>query len=322
MKQMTSNFSERINAFISYKKALGYTYGESARIMFKFDIFCREHFPEKYNLDRKLGLLWLEKRPTENEGGHRNRIMVIREFAKYLKSVGEDAYLIPISMTGKPKRYIPHIFMDHELKMFFYGADHFLPHEKSPARHLVISVFYRLIYCCGLRPSEARLLLVENIDFDKGIIKIVESKGHKDRLVPVSEDLCLLLYRYNKKVSEIYPNRNVFFPRYDGNGVYSKMWTEKMFWRCFEISGITEFEGARPRVYDFRHTFATNCIMRWAREGKNVDAMLPYLSSYMGHVQPDDTEYYFHIVPELYEKTAKIDVASFETLLPEVPYEY
>lgn len=247
--------------------------------------------------------------------------MVIREFAKYLCSVGESAYLIPISMTRKPKRYTPYIFTDNELTAFFKAADSFAPHDKAPARHLVVPTFFRTVYCCGLRPSEARLLLTENVDLDRGILGIIESKGHKDRLVPMSEDLRMLLCRYDKKVSEIYPDRANFFPRYDGNGAYTKLWTEEMFWRCFDMAGITDFEGARPRVYDFRHTFATNCILRWAREGKNIDAMLPFLSSYMGHVQPDDTAYYIHIIPELYKYTVKLDIASFEALLPEVPYE-
>ncbi len=316
-----SNFAQRINAFIDYKRALGYAYGDSSRILREFDLLCNKKFPEKAGLDQELGLAWLERKSTEAEGSHRNRIMVIREFAKYLCSVGEPAYLIPITMTRKPKRYTPHIFTDNELTEFFRAADSFALHDKAPARHLVVPVFFRTVYCCGLRPSEARLLLTENVDLDRGILGIIESKGHKDRLVPMSEDLRILLCRYDRKISEIYPERKNFFPRYDGNGAYTKLWTEEMFWRCFDMAGITDFEGVRPRVYDFRHTFATNCILRWAREGKNIDAMLPFLSSYMGHVQPDDTAYYIHIIPELYKHTTKLDIASFEALLPEVPYE-
>ena len=323
MKQYTyySNFAERINAFIDYKRALGYAYDDSSCILREFDLMCSEKFPEKTELDRELGLAWLERKSTEAEGGHRNRVMVIREFAKYLCSIGESAYLIPISMTRKPKRYTPHIFTDSELTAFFKAADSFIPHEQAPARHLVVPTFFRTVYCCGLRPSEARLLLTENVDLDRGILNIIESKGHKDRLVPMSEDLCMLLYRYDRKVSEIFPDRKNFFPRYDGNGAYTKHWTEKIFRCCFSMAGITNFEGARPRVYDFRHTFATNCILRWAREGKNIDSMLPFLSSYMGHVQPDDTAYYIHIIPELYKHTTKLDIASFEALLPEVQNE-
>ena len=161
-------------------------------------------------------------------------------------------------------------------------------------------------------------MLTENVDLNRGILGIIESKGHKDRLVPMSEDLRMLLCRYDKKVSEIYPDRENFFPRYDGNGAYTKLWTEEMFWRCFDMAGITDFEGARPRVYDFRHTFATHRLYRWMREGKDLNAMLPYLSAYMGHAQLSDTYYYIHLVPGLLEEMSGFAFSSAEVFLPEV----
>ena len=269
-----SSFAQDILGFIEYKNSMGYPYEEGYRIIWNFDRFCMENFPKKTVLDRELGLKWLDKKDTETSGGHRNRIMVIREFSKYLRSIGKPAYEIPISLTRKAKRYVPHIFSDEELTAFFYAADHFEVHEKSPARHRVVPVFFRLLYCCGLRPSEARLLLTKNVNLQKGFLKIVESKGHKDRLVALSEDVTHLLRQYYKAVSAIFPNCPYFFPRYDGNGAYTKLWIEEMFWRCFEMAGITEFEGPRPRVYDFRHTFATRCIYRWVQEGKNADAIV------------------------------------------------
>ena len=101
-------------------------------------------------------------------------------------------------------------------------------------------------------------------------------------------------------------------------GAYSKLWTEEMFWLCFQMGGITQFDGPRPRVYDFRHTFATECICRWMREGKDVDAMLPFLSAYMGHARFEDTAYYIHMIPDFYQRTGTIDTAAYESLLPEV----
>lgn len=138
---LKSRFGEQIRAFVGYKNSLGFPYDESIRILGRFDDFCVERFPEKDCLDRELALAWLEKRDTENTAGHRNRIMVIREFAKYLRAVGTEAYMIPISMTSKGPRYVPHIFNEAEIKAFFHGADSFRPHEKAPARHLVIPVF-------------------------------------------------------------------------------------------------------------------------------------------------------------------------------------
>lgn len=244
--------------------------------------------------------------------------LYIREFAKYLRAVGTEAYMIPISMTSKGPRYVPHIFNEAEIKAFFHGADSFRPHGKAPARHLVIPVFYRLLYCCGLRPAEARLLKKENVDLVRGSVYVVESKGHKDRVVAVADDLLQIMRSYSTLISEIYPDSDYFFPRYDGDGPYTKRWTEEMFWRCFSMAGITAFEGPKPRVYDFRHTFATECICRWMREGRDIDAMLPFLSAYMGHARYEDTLYYVHMVPDFYERVGTVDRTAWEKLLPEV----
>ena len=172
---LKSSFAEQIRSFVDYKNSLGFPYDESCRILWKFDNFCAERFPEKDSLDRELALAWLEKRDTENTAGHRNRIMVIREFAKYLRAVGTEAYMIPISMTSKGPRYVPHIFNEAEIKAFFHGADSFRPHGKAPARHLVVPVFYRLLYCCGLRPAEARLLKKENVDLVRGSVYVLKT---------------------------------------------------------------------------------------------------------------------------------------------------
>lgn len=315
---LKSKFREQICSFVKYKNSLGFPYEESSRILWRFDDFCFERFPENHIIDRELAFAWLEKRDTESAASHRNRIMVLREFAKYLHAIGVEAYMIPISMTSKGPRYMPHIFSEFELKAFFSSTDRFLPHKDAPVRHLVIPVFFRLLYCCGLRPVEARFLKKENVDLIRGAIYIEESKGHKDRIVAIADDLLQIMKNYSAKIAGVYPDCDYFFPRYDGAGPYSKVWTEEMFWRCFDMAGITEFEGTKPRVYDFRHTFATDCICRWMREGRDIDAMLPFLSAYMGHARFEDTLYYVHMLPDFYERVGTIDRSAFEELLPEV----
>lgn len=197
---LNSKFSDRITDFVDYKHSLGHSYEESCRILWKFDLFCCDRFPEKSSFDRDIAMAWLEMRDTEGRAGHRNRIMVLREFARYLSAIGDTAYLIPISMTAKSPRYMPHIFTVTEIAAFFYGADHFIPHKDAPARHLVVPVFYRLLYCCGLRPAEARLLRKENVDLVRGVLYIEESKGHKDRTVVVADDLLQLMRQLRKRL--------------------------------------------------------------------------------------------------------------------------
>ena len=61
---LKSSFAEQIRSFVDYKNSLGFPYDESCRILWKFDNFCAERFPEKDSLDRELALAWLEKRDT------------------------------------------------------------------------------------------------------------------------------------------------------------------------------------------------------------------------------------------------------------------
>ena len=74
--------------------------------------------------------------------------------------------------------------------------------------------------------------------------------------------------------------------------------------------------GKRPRPYDFRHRLAFANIERWARDGMDVMAMLPYLAAYMGHAGIDSTPYYVHAGPDFMDGYADL-VADAERVVPE-----
>ena len=64
--------------------------------------------------------------------------------------------------------------------------------------------------------------------------------------------------------------------------------------------GMAEVMDSRPpRVHDFRHTFAVHALLRWYRLGEDVQAKLPALATYMGHVSVVSTEHYLQLVEEL-----------------------
>lgn len=72
--------------------------------------------------------------------------------------------------------------------------------------------------------------------------------------------------------------------------------------------------------YCFRHHFAYANIERWAREGLDVDAMLPYLAKYMGHAHIGSTYYYVHTSPDFMSRFSEI-AESTESVLPEVGFD-
>lgn len=314
-----SYFKHHIKDFIKQKRAVGRSYEESERILNVFDAFCCEHFPEEKNLTVEVGLKWAEIKDTESRNGFRNRLIPVRELAKYMTGIGLQAYVIPFDLAPKGPKYVPHIYTAPELSTIFSVYDQIPFKRNFPIRHLVIPVLFRLVYCCGLRPGEGRKLLRENIDLKSGQVNILEAKGHKDRVVVMADDLLGLCRLYDKMVDRIQSKRRLFFPDSSGN-LYTRTWMQDTFRNYLAKTGLT-FSGNVPRTYDFRHTFATNTLYRWLREGKDLNVYLPYLSAYLGHSQLSDTAYYIHLVRQHFPQISDMYLNIDANLIPDIDHE-
>ena len=312
-----SRFATRIQEFIAQKNALGFGYLESARLLRDFDRFCLTYFPDADSLTENLCLAWATKKDTEGNNTFRNRMMPVREFARYLNRNGETAYVLPPDIARKDAPYTPYIYTEAEILAIWDVLDHLIPRSGFPVRQFVIPTMVKLLYCCGLRPAEARRLRVGDVDMDKGRLNIMESKQHRSRIVMMTDDVAAMLSDCNVVVSAVMPDREPFFPNSEG-GFYGKRGLEKTFRQTLMKAGIAGTGRRSPRLYDFRHTFATHRLYHWMREGKDLNAMLPYLSAYMGHAQLSDTYYYIHLVPGLMEEMSDFAFSSAEVLLPEV----
>lgn len=312
-----SCFASRIEALIAQKNALGFSYLESSRILRDFDRFCLANFPQESGLTKEICFAWATRKETECSNTFRNRLMPVRELARYLNRSGETAYVLPPNIARKGTPYAPYIYTEEEILRIWEVLDHLKPRGNYPIRHLVIPAMVKLLYCCGLRPAEARRLSVDDVDLRKGRLNIMESKQHRSRIVMLADDVTEMLSSYDTTVSTFMPERVPFFPNSEG-GYYGKAGLDKTFRKVLKEANITGSGQRAPRLYDFRHTFATHRLYRWVRESKDLDAMLPYLSAYMGHAQLSDTHYYIHLVPGLFEEMSGFDFSSAELLLPEV----
>jgi integrase/recombinase XerD len=319
--QFSSNFKSYIEGLIEQKQAVGYPYDTSARILKDFDRFCGSQYPSSTTLTAEITMHWAAKRTDEQVNNLFRRITPVRQLAKYMNSLGAEAYVIPAKIPKAQIRYIPHIFTQSELRAFFREIDKYLPSPFSPVRHLVIPVFFRLLFCCGLRPSEARLLHTGDIDLATGRMYIRQSKGHKDRTVMLAEDVLALCRIYEEKVSRILPARQAFFPNLKGE-FYGHSIPDYWFhlsWDHLEIAG--NYSGNPPRVHDFRHAFSVRRLNLWVMEGKDINAYLPYLSMYLGHANLTDTDYYLHFASEFFPVFKQKSTLACADLIPEVCYE-
>lgn len=315
------NFTPFIEGLVEEKKSIGYPYDSSARILKVFSNFCMDHYPQETALTKEIAMHWAERKQDEHVNWLIRRITPVRQLAKYMNRIGIEAFVIPSGIPGKQIRYVPHIFTDQELRAFFVEIDRCAVSPYSgPARHLMIPVFFRLLYCCGLRSSEARLLNVADVNMDTGNLTIRQSKGNKDRNVVMSEEVLHLCRIYHTKISHIFIDRTVFFPNQCGK-YYSNGMIDHWFHLFWNKTGITNSSGNPARVHDFRHTFAVKCLNLWVQEGKDLHACLPYLSMYLGHAHLTETDYYLHFVPEFFPLFKEKTREKCANLIPEVNYE-
>ncbi len=119
----TSLFAPYIIGLIEEKRSLGYKYDSQPNILRRFDSFCSERYPDEDILSREIVLDWAAKRPGEHPGTLQQRITPVKELAKYMIRLGQEAFILPKGFTPRIPRYIPHIYSNYELKRIFTQTD-------------------------------------------------------------------------------------------------------------------------------------------------------------------------------------------------------
>jgi len=312
-----SAFAPYITGLIEQKRSLGYKYGGEPAILKRFDTFCRERHPIETVLNREVMMDWAAKRPGEHPATLQGRLTPVRELAKYMMRLGLEAYLMPKGLLPRIPRYMPHIYTNDELKRFFDQTDKCHYCIEVPYRHHVMPVFFRLLYCTGMRLSEARLLKVCDVDLDNGVITVVNAKLDKHRQLPLSSEMLARLLTYHQNVHLLSKPDDWFFPGFGGRpmAIYNVGSNFRRFlWQARISHGG---RGKGPRIHDFRHTQAVHCLRRWVLEGKELRAYLPILQASLGHVSFADTAYYLHLTADLFpDITTKVE-AAFGYIIPE-----
>jgi len=313
--QFKSRFACQIQQMMEHRAAMGHSVKDYNCIFANFDRFCKNHFPSEIILSKEIALAWCNDAKGNGKGAF-NRASALRGFARYFFLVGEEAYVIPPSFFPMPKAKQP-IIMNHiELTNFFEATDCYPNSEKNIMHEFTVPVIFRLQYACGMRPQEVRHLRCIDFKFTDNTIYIADGKHHKDRCLPVNTDVMEMCKRYNRIAEKMIPHRTYFFQTQSGK-TYTTHWLCNAFRICWEMSGNGTSRGSCT-PYALRHNFATQRLMSWIEEGRDLDAMIPYLSSYMGHESFSATYYYIHLLPE---RLAIMDFTRSEGIIPEV-YDY
>ena len=235
----------------------------------------------------------------------------LRGFFSYAVTRGYlSAAPLPATIPKPPARFVPHIYSREKLRRLLEGT---ASYQKYKSRILMEPHTFRalllLLYGAGLRVSEGLSLNLEDVDLGEAVIVIRDTKFYKSRLVPLGSDLNEVMTEYaaqRKRDGHAQSNNAPFFVTKLGARISSRL-LRQAFQRLRTHSGVRHKDGAQyqPRLHDLRHAAAVHRLTAWYREGKEVQRLLPLLSTYLGHVSIASTQLYLTMTPELLHEASK-----------------
>lgn len=316
-KPFVGEFRELLEAFVEQKRNLGYKYDTTRERLLRFSIFSLSYSLENKVLSKQLVSDWTSKRKNESAKNWAHRSSDMHQFALYLQNLGYDVFIPPKNHKIRRDEYIPYIFTHEEIERFLRVVDSIAPHPLSN-KHQSYPLLFRLLYCCGLRISEALHLKISDVDFDIGVLFIRESKFNKDRIIPVTAPLAKMLIRYQALFNKNNTPEDYYFRNKNGtpltrDRVYDVY--RKLLWK----GGISHGgKGKGPRLHDLRHVFCVHTLAKQVKDGVDLYVALPILSAYVGHSSVRGTQRYVRLTAEAYPELIEKVSRTCAYVLPEV----
>ncbi len=227
-----------------------------------------------------------------------HRLGVVRGFSRHLALIDGRAEVVPASLVPhRPTRATPFLYTEDQVAALMAAAGSF----PSPIRRATFETIVALLWATGMRIGEALSLDNGDVDLVHGVLTVREAKFNKSRQLPVHESTVRALRAYAKRRVQLCPDAttSAFFLSAAGTRVlYCNF--HLGFQELVRRAGIEpRSPSCRPRPHDLRHSFAVRTLIGWYRDGLEVEAKLPKLSTYLGHVHPAGTYWYLSGAPEL-----------------------
>jgi integrase/recombinase XerD len=296
----------RLQCFLDTRKTAGRRSVASQKILVYLDRFLLGELQPGETITREIAGRWIKSLESLSIGTRINRLSMLRQFCLYLAYFDPRTCLVHQSFLPRRTRPAPYIYTRDEVRKIMAAARRIGP--PGSLRPVVISNLVGLLYTTGLRIGEALRLTLGDVDLKRRVLLIRETKFKKTRYVPLSGSAVNHLKAYLRQ------RRKAGLPTSADAPCFVNLWGNSygqagfttIFLELIRKIGIRGPKGQRgPRVHDFRHSFAVNRLLAWYREGSNLAAKLPVLSTYLGHSTVTCTEVYLHATAELLESAGR-----------------
>jgi integrase/recombinase XerD len=318
-----STIAPDLISYISLKQALGRRFESGSIILLYLDRFlCTLKRPSP-DLTADTFWKWYHTMTSISNNTKLNRLRTVQQFCLYRRRK-DPACFVPDSaqfpIAGKPIR--PYIFSNIEIARLLYHSRSISVSSRSPLRAATIRMAIVLLYTTGLRRGE--LLRLTRSDYNRAeqTLTIHSSKFYKSRLLPIPNDVAIEVEKFIEIHKSACPQLPVDSPLFlnpvYGEKAYCGGQLRKNMHLLFNLAGIRKPDGSFPRIHDFRASFAINALLRWYHEGFNIQAKLPFLAAYMGHISVLSTYYYLQWIEPLASAAGSLFATHYGDLIQQV----
>jgi len=299
-----SRFASSLQRFIDLKQTLGRRYISETKVLRHWDDFIYRRYPRAGTVRAKMFTEWTPTLVSLTSTGSRFFQRILRNFLLFHAREHANIF-IPDRLTfPKPAPVVaPRLISEAEMGRVLAAARQLPPSAENPLRAETFYIGFLLLFCCGLRRGELMRLRLGDIQEEQTVVYIRLTKFHKSRLVPLSASVTVELRKYLQKRRRgklpMVPEAFLMWSRRHSPEVYSPLTLGVVWHQLCASAQVLNAQGHPPRVHDLRHSAAVLALQRWYAQGADVQAKLPHLAAYLGHVSAVSTHYYLKLTPEL-----------------------
>ncbi len=291
-----------VEDYLALRRSLGFTLHRIDGLLLDFVAELEAGGLER--ITTEAALAWATKPAGADPYWHAKRLGCVRRFAVYLNALDPRCEVPPRGLLAeRARRATPHLYSAQEVRALMSQARLLAPRLRGASYEALIG----LLAVTGMRPGETVRLQRRDVDLAGGIVRVLASKNDS-RELPLHPSAVNALSAYGRLRDELYPRPagTAFFLSAAGTPI-ARETLIATFARLRRGAGLDPPPGSgrAPRLHDFRHSFALRCLLDWYRSGADVAALLPRLSTYLGHRDPASTYWYLTATPELLALAAR-----------------
>lgn len=299
-----NTLTEAIHEYVGMRQSLGFKLLQVEAWLKDFAIFMDTN--GKTWVTSELALKWAIQ-PIGAQPGHwAKRLTAVRGFARYRSAMDARTEIPePGLLANRQRRAKPYLYSENEISNLLAAASTLK--SNSGLRGQTYYCLFGLLAVTGLRISEALALQRQDVNLQQGLLTIRGAKFGKSRLVPLHESTRGVLAQYARcrDAAFDHPVAANFLLSEHGKALTASA-ARRTFRQLSVQIGLRGPEDRRgPRLHDYRHSFATETLLRWYRSGEDIERRLPALSTFLGHCRTSDTYWYISACPELMGEAAR-----------------